>query len=273
MLEATILKTNHRTKAEAEKLKPYILECDIFSPECTHPKDYARSVETSWQNLLKQPRGIAKRELRRTHKDLSAAYNFMDEEALAYHDSMFLALHDSKKPIWVVEKLPTKKEAEELVSESNAFRGILDPTMKCLLEKDIEGFLRLSKDYLMRQLAFVDKRDKIIAQEIDSGEPAIRKAYPHLEKQENLKLCVQIGATHRPEIYTARKVKVIDKVNLSKNPVLVLKRRVFGGLKEIPQDERLRWGLLLLWCKGLLNSTPEEIEKLDYEGLVKLATK
>ena len=42
---------------------------------------------------------------------------------------------------------------------------------------------------------------------------------------------------------------------------------------KISEIERLRWGMLILACRGDISNSVEEIESLDYEGLVRLTTK
>lgn len=259
MLEVTILKTIHSGAEEAKKLRPYIRDCDIFSPEYAYwNESISKIFEAKWREVLKESRNQAT-------KFVEGWGVISDKNVRSYNFQIMQDLYREKKLVWLAERFldkpanygASKKEVVRLSQESSVL----------LQRGNVEDFLKTLRKCYEAISDEVIERDIEIARNIDNGETEIRRSYPELAHKEPIKWFIQIGECHEPEKHV--------KTNNPKSVDLGSKKEYTRkSVEEITDTDLLRNGLFELLSRGILrNHTAEQIENLSYDQLLKLAEK
>ena len=264
MLEVILLKTSHAGINEAKKLERYIEWCDIYSPESAGGTEKeARSQESAWEKLLKGSKSTALKALKANEDNYPETnyYNFWRHNLL----------HKKGKKIIHLEILSDEERSEVLEYRNKILES---KDLDFLTIGKVDMYLQSHRILLSQRLKFTELRDKNIARNIDEAEEKIRKRFTELTEKPIIKLAVEIGGMHNPEKYITKCAPQVIDLTHDKSGTLEKSRTFYAirDVREIADIELLRFGLLELSEEKNLGLNPKEINTMDYDALVKLAT-
>ena len=260
MLEVTILKGEHGTEEDAQKLLPYIKKCDVYAPECAFlTRGEAEIEEQVFEQLLSLNlnRNKLYELLEQSQTNVHHYYNY---PKFGIKEREYL--YQERKRLWHVERfLP--EEAENGMATHNTGAVILIEAARKFLEGNIEEYLKKFRNHLLLLEQICEQRDIHIAQNLASAEENIRKRYPQLAEKESISLCVALGADHRVEkLYpTAVPIYLLDA------PRTAMDRLNAVRTKKIPPDEINSALLLAVGATTLLGFSEAEVEQLGFDEL------
>lgn len=197
MLDVHILKVAHEREEEARKLLPYILKCDVYSPEsAASTEQFVDERETEWMGLLQKPNRTA------FHNSYDISFiKGMHPEAAAFNICRGDYLYRNKKPIFFAERCSPTDEAVTLALFDD-WKKSQALSLSRLALLDFEGFFEslwaAGKEY--KKIVF--RRDQIIAARLPSIEQELRQSYKKLAGKEIINYTIDLGAMHFPERYT-----------------------------------------------------------------------
>jgi hypothetical protein len=206
-LKLTVLKVEHATKTEAEKLLEFIRGSDVYSIETACMSNArAEREEANWRVALK----LSKAEFNKRREFTWVGY--MTDDIRQYIRRRTDLLLQEKKPLLYLEHWPDSKVAG-LVNDLNCFLRAEDMALDALMARGLDGFMKEMPGALSAGVSWMEKRDRNIAENLNSAETYIREGrdryqQPRFSQQvrekETINLTIDIGAMHRPE-------KFIDK--------------------------------------------------------------
>ncbi|MBS3051064.1 MAG: hypothetical protein J4400_02860 [Candidatus Aenigmarchaeota archaeon] len=209
MLDITILKTAHggndRRQAElrARKLIPYVQSCDVFSIESALvTEETARLIERTWAGVISSPK-ISCQEFSE-----GAEYFVKQEQNAtirAYLRKAYEYAFRNKRPLYYAERWADESKASLIGSLWGIGYDKLLAGLVAVASGDESAF-RACYEGSSSMHGFVKGRDINVGENFARAEAVIRENYPQLEKKNPILLCVQIGAVHKPEIFSPLKV-------------------------------------------------------------------
>ncbi|MBI2672101.1 hypothetical protein HYX16_04160 [Candidatus Woesearchaeota archaeon] len=214
MLELKILKVEHSGKEEAEKLEPFIEECDVFSPEFAYSTERAtKKLEDTLENAIKKNDfGFF------SDKINSSAYK-ASPEIREYVLMQYFLLFKHKKPTFYLEK-HTKEKGHRLFEIQIDFeKAKFQAFVKSRVTKDIERLAEIFWDILGIEFTLAKIRDKNMVKNILMAESLIRQRYERLREKKTIKLIIAIGGLHNPEKYLNIPASVVDLWKIEQNPI------------------------------------------------------
>jgi len=211
MLDITILKTKHSGESEARKILPYVQSSDAFSLEIFNPimtEDKLTFKEEEWAELIGS--GTSRSKFSASLDNMFTSFG--DPEGPAYLRKVFDYLFRNKTPLYHAERWKEYQQIKEIYDFWISGNEIISRGLELLNDGDFELGSRLyfrggelhSRHRVMR--------DKNVAQNLPKAEEFLRSAYPKLASKDKIALCVQVGASHKPELYIPQETKVINLV-------------------------------------------------------------
>lgn len=201
MLEIKILKVTHEGAAEAQKLVPFIQECDVFCPEkpaCI--EEIARKEEIFWQKIFEMNRFNFAMCAKEVHGHLPK----LEQDYIITQD---MTIFDSKKPILFLERF-SKSESMQICEGKEKADKLYEQAK--VLFRGGKDFLSIYQEALERYRNLYIKRDEEVARNINRAENLIREFYSHLKDINPIKMTLSMGALHNPEKYLATPYTVVD---------------------------------------------------------------
>jgi hypothetical protein len=205
MLDLKILKVEHSGKEEAEKLEPFIEECDLFSPEFSYALEITAQI---FDEALE--RSIEKND-----------FSFFEDEIKPYTDKLipgirtyvltqYFLLFKHKKPTFYLERHSIEENARFMDIEREIEVEQVMAITKYLSTKDIEKFAETFWNILRIEIELLAIRDKNMAQSISTAERLVREKYKKLGDKSCINLTIVVGSLHSPERYITLPSSVIE---------------------------------------------------------------
>lgn len=262
MLEVTILKVWHSGKSEAEKLIPYIRDCDVWSPENFLTEAGVSRLETYCAAAVRRGWQVSEAE-RKLVRQFTCDYTRIQlEHVLCLRRPLFFLERHQQEGYETLERMWATAENEIEVAHTELKKGYWNL------------FLNRIWDHIGTTDSFVHFRDTHMARNLAKAERLIRTTYPQLRHTDPLRLTAWVGSVHSPEKHTNMPITVHslspeDAKKLTKTPYHL---RMQGLPFEDAEAALLRHGAALLSEWGLLNLSEEAIKAANpYE--LKLAMK
>lgn len=215
MLEIKILKTTHAGIEEARKLIPHIVGCSIYSLETSLWSEADASMfEREWKRTLVDKKREDMMNLARsmTHGyEEGGFYSSLQNHSAAatYMGKSLEYAHRNKRPIYISERFNGTELTQigNILGNGNKHYGNAE---RLFNEGKLEQGVFELFQYLQAYVNVIKMRDQNIARNLLHAEELIRRENPDLAKLESIKLTIQIGAMHKPELHCNLPTKVID---------------------------------------------------------------
>lgn len=217
MLDVTFYKVKHggatekETLVEARKIIPYIKQSDVFSLEMTaHSKEEVYQIARSWAAVLKDSQANRTNVRRMMENNLGGSRGTNDNGGL-YLLTLTDYLFRSKVGLWLAERFSTREEGMMVNVGFNKTNIELTKAMIRVRKREPDSESDLY-EIDKRRYAFVDVRDRLMAQSALDDEQILREIHPWLADKEKIVYGIPIGAFHEPERFlpSAKVVSLAD---------------------------------------------------------------
>ena len=230
MLEVKILKLRHMGKDAAVKLRPYIRECDIFSPEAAGlSEEGADNFEKKWLSILALSRTAFRKRLINPENEYMAFIRESQEN-----------LHYNGKLVHILERF-SERDSVMIGAIAKKFIG---PHRMDFLQGATRGErepLEILRSDLVDYIQSLLLRDQEIGKNLTTAESEIRRKVPSLSGKDKIRLSLYIGGYHYPEKYTDIKTEVIKLPTPETDTDLLIKRLYTSGdWSNISDDDVMR---------------------------------
>lgn len=261
MLEVKVLKDMHSTVAEAKKVLPYIKECDILSIELSNTlREDAELYEAAWRTVIRSDMSRMKYQEKMVpiirQVFCRNPVEFVNN-VLKVHEYVFL----ERKPLWLIEKysLKEQKECTDLVRTAGELQQLC---MSNLLRGDLSELFKCTISCYRAINEYSNKRDSIIARELQDAEQRIREHYSLAV--DPLKLAILIGAGHAVEKNESLKEISVKAIHLAPpNPELEIIDYVRENSASIQLPDKIKKATLCVMINHAMgNGARQASEKL-----------
>ncbi len=244
MLEITILKVRHggdtklEARLEAQKVRPHIESCDVFSVEgsCA-TRDSAEHYE------LEQMDAQDKLDDIRDFFEVQSMIHTLNENpreaptSRAWGDRIERYIFINKTPVYVSERWDDQKKASDLSEQHDSGEGLIDRAVDLLQAGHLQDSVNSFYEGLILDMGVIVQRDRHIAGNFLEAEQTIRDKYKKLKSKEVIRLKLVIGSNHRPELYTNLPVQVLSLVEESSLQVPSYRRAIELVRRDVPKDD------------------------------------
>ena len=266
MLELLILKVIHSKPEEAQKLVPYIAQCDIFGPEAKAfgSEEDAVFQEHGWETMIdskikrdkfkKDNDQALRQSLRQNPPDESYAYHLISQKALATHS----------RKIWIAERfsfVETMRGNEAYRTTKKAY----EVGVHALALGDVAGSLEWFRTYFTEMQRLGELRDQHIGKNLDSTEQYLRNRYPQFQHKEPLRLMLFYGGMHNPELYCKVPYKVVEIGDLNEYKLVEKDIKRLRKNEITPEENKLLLLQAAVW--NIIEKDLKSIRQMSYPEL------
>ncbi len=262
MLELTLLKVHHAEERRAEKLEPYIQECDVCAPEAAMMTERgAAFLERWWEKALQREVDLSEMK-----KVLTTPAN--SKETNDYSLKKFQLFHQYQRPICVVEVFSFRESTalHRLLSMEGGYSTLAGRAF-------LDGYLDLFFEHIERAYQalqqLTDTRDEHIAENIPYVEEYLRERYPFLHERDPLRLLMCLGEGHAPERYIRSSESLVVIPQRIADEEDNLSNRLFAARqrKDLAEERRT---LLALALSAVYQLPEQQFMHSSYDELLRI---